>query len=228
MLRDKFIHYFQQWRERQLSRGEHWLAQHLAGRSPREKGMLLAAVVFLFSVGYYVLIWQPLSERIEQQETILQQLVAMNTRLKNAAPDIIAARKSATTTPAQVSRVISDSASAHSVVIRRIAGGTVMRVEQNNFRDMFSVYLSGPPQTQHVFCVSPAARVAHTGLAGEEWLKAFPLQAFQYGDGGDVRIVLASGRVFIFPENPRHIVHQFFVCQRTVTAYLVRITKTTG
>ena len=90
MLRDKFIHYFQQWRERQLSRGEHWLTQHLAGRSPREKGMLLAAV-------------------------------AMNTRLKNAAPDIIAARKSATTTPAQVSRVISDSASAHSVVIKRIA-----------------------------------------------------------------------------------------------------------
>ena len=74
MLRDKFIHYFQQWRERQLSRGEHWLTQHLAGRSPREKGMLLAAVVFLFSAGYYVLIWQPLSERIEQQETILQQL----------------------------------------------------------------------------------------------------------------------------------------------------------
>lgn len=56
MLRDKFIHYFQQWRERQLSRGEHWLTQHLAGRSPREKGMLLAAVVFLFSAGYYVLI----------------------------------------------------------------------------------------------------------------------------------------------------------------------------
>lgn len=41
MLRDKFIHYFQQWRERQLSRGEHWLTQHLAGRSPREKGMVL-------------------------------------------------------------------------------------------------------------------------------------------------------------------------------------------
>ena len=54
MLRDKFIHYFQQWRERQLSRSEHWLAQHLAGRSPREKGMLLAAVVFLLSAGYYV------------------------------------------------------------------------------------------------------------------------------------------------------------------------------
>lgn len=112
MLRDKFILYFQQWRERQLSRGEHWLTQHLAGRSPREKGMLLAAVVFLFSAGYYVLIWQPLSERIEQQETMLQQLVAMNARLKSAAPDIIAARKSGTTTPAQVSRVISDSACA--------------------------------------------------------------------------------------------------------------------
>ncbi len=104
-----------------------------------------------------------------------------------------------------------------------------MRVEQNNFRDMFSVYLSGPPQTQHVFCVSPAARVAHAGLAGEEWLKTFLLQAFQYGDGGDVRIVLASGRVFLFPEKPRHMVHQLFMCQWTVTAYLVRsITKTTG
>lgn len=95
MLRDKFIHYFQQWRERQLSRGEHWLTQHLAGRSPREKGMLLAAVVFLFSAGYYVLIWQPLSERIEQQETMLQQLVAMNARLKSTAPDIVAARNPA-------------------------------------------------------------------------------------------------------------------------------------
>ena len=115
MLRDKFIHYFQQWRERQLSRGEHWLAQHLAGRSPREKGMLLAAAVFLFCAVYYVLIWQPLSERIEQQETMLQQLVAMNARLKSTA------RKSGTTTQAQVSRVISDSASAHSVVIKRIA-----------------------------------------------------------------------------------------------------------
>ena len=81
----------------------------------------IPAVVFLFSAGYYVLIWQPLSERIEQQETMLQQLVAMNARLKSAAPDIIAARKSGTTTPAQVSRVISDSASAHSVAIKRIA-----------------------------------------------------------------------------------------------------------
>lgn len=94
-----------------------------------------------------------------------------------------------------------------------------MGVEQNNFRDMLSVYLSGTPQTQHVFGIPPAARVTYAGLAGKERLKAFPLQAFQYGDGGDVRIVLASGRVFIFPENPRHMVHQFFVCQRTVAYY---------
>ncbi len=98
-----------------------------------------------------------------------------------------------------------------------------MGVEQNDFRDMFSVYLSGPPQTQHVFCVSPAARVAHTGLAGEEWLKAFPLQAFQYGDGGNVRISFTAGSMPVFTENTGNIVHQFFVCQRTVTAYLVRI-----
>ncbi|EZK23611.1 hypothetical protein AB25_5295, partial [Escherichia coli 2-005-03_S1_C2] len=103
-----------------------------------------------------------------------------------------------------------------------VAGGTVMGVEQNDFRDMFSVYLSGPPQTQHVFCVSPAARVAHTGLAGEEWLKAFPLQAFQYGDGGNVRISFTAGSMPVFTENTGNIVHQFFVCQRTVTAYLVR------
>ncbi len=51
MLRDKVILSFQPCRERHLSRGALCLAQHLAGRSPREKGMLLAAVVYLFSVG---------------------------------------------------------------------------------------------------------------------------------------------------------------------------------
>ncbi|HAK5293710.1 TPA: general secretion pathway protein [Salmonella enterica] len=120
MLRNRFLHYFQQWCERQLSRGEHWLAQHLTGRSPREKGLLLATVVFLFSAGYYVLIWQPLSERIVQQETMLQQLLAMNTRLKSATPDIIAARKSGTTTSVQVSRIISESASSRGIAITRM------------------------------------------------------------------------------------------------------------
>ncbi len=70
-----------------------------------------------------------------------------------------------------------------------------MRVEQNNFRDMFSVYLSGPPQTQHVFGIFPAALVAHTGLAGEERLKAFPLQIFGDGNGGNVRIPFTAGEV---------------------------------
>ena len=103
-----------------------------------------------------------------------------------------------------------------------------MRVEQNNFRDMFSVYLSGPPQTQHVFCVSPTARVAHTGLAGEEWLEAFPLQTFKHGDGGDVRIVLASDVSFIPRKSPAHGASALHVSV-TVTAYLVcSITKTTG
>ena len=103
-----------------------------------------------------------------------------------------------------------------------------MRVEQNNFRDMFSVYLSGPPQTQHVFCVSPAARVAHTGLAGEEWLKAFPLQAFQYGDGGNVRISFTAGSMPVFTENTGNIVHQFFACQWALPTDLIYMTKTTG
>ena len=44
---------------------------------------------------------------------------------------------------------------------------------------MLTGYLSGPPQTQHMFGIFPAALVAHTGLAGEERLKAFPLQIFQ-------------------------------------------------
>ncbi|WP_435366569.1 DEAD/DEAH box helicase [Escherichia coli] len=79
---------------------------------------------------------------------------------------------------------------------------------------MFSVYLSGPPQTQHVFCVSPAARVAHAGLAGEEWLKTFLLQAFQYGDGGNVRISFTAGSMPVFTENTGNIVHQFFVFAR--------------
>ena len=74
-----------------------------------------------------------------------------------------------------------------------------MGVQQNDFRDMLSVYLPVTAQTQHVFGIFPAARVAYAGLAGEEGLKAFPLQAFQHGDGGDVRIPFASGGVLIFP-----------------------------
>ena len=103
-----------------------------------------------------------------------------------------------------------------------------MGFEQNNFRDMLSGYLPVTPQTQHVFGVFPAALVAHAGLAGEEGLKAFPLQAFQHGDGGDIRIAFTAGGMSVFPKNTRYMAHQFFVCQRTITTYLVRITKTTG
>ncbi|GDR94595.1 hypothetical protein BvCmsOUP027_03775 [Escherichia coli] len=92
---------------------------------------------------------------------------------------------------------------------------------------MLTGYLSGPPQTQHVFGIFPAALVAHAGLAGEERLKAFPLQIFQDGDGGNVRIPFTAGGVPVFSKNTRDVVHQFFACQWTVTAYLVRITKTT-
>ncbi|RDS58611.1 hypothetical protein C3984_00002 [Escherichia coli] len=92
---------------------------------------------------------------------------------------------------------------------------------------MLSVSLPVTAQTQHVFGVSPAALVAHAGLAGEEWLKTFPLQAFQYGDGGNVRIPFTAGGMPVFPKNTGYIVHQFFMCQRTVTAYLVYMTKTT-
>ncbi len=76
-----------------------------------------------------------------------------------------------------------------------------MGVEQNDFRDMLSGYLSGPPQTQHVFGVFPAVRVTYAGLAGEEWLKAFPLQTFQYGDSGNVRISFTAGSMPVFTEN---------------------------
>ncbi len=102
-----------------------------------------------------------------------------------------------------------------------------MGVQQYDFRDMLSVYLPVTAQTQHVFGIPPAARVTYAGLAGKERLKAFPLQAFQYGDGGNVRIAFTTGGMPVFPKNTGYIVHQFFMCQRTVTAYLVYMTKTT-
>lgn len=77
-----------------------------------------------------------------------------------------------------------------------------MGVQQDDFRDMLSVYLPVTAQTQHVFGIPPAARVTYAGLAGKEGLKAFPLQAFQHGDGGDPGIVLASGCVLIWEARP--------------------------
>ncbi len=77
-----------------------------------------------------------------------------------------------------------------------------MGIEQDDFRDMLSVYLPVTAQTQHVFGVSPAARVAHAGLTGEEGLKALPLQTFQHSDGGDIRIAFTAGGMPVFPKIP--------------------------
>ncbi|STJ27591.1 general secretion pathway protein YghD [Escherichia coli] len=121
MLRDKFIHYFQQWRERQLSRGEHWLAQHLAGRSPREKGMLLAAVVFLFSVGYYVLIWQAVERTDRTTGDNVAATGGDEHQTEERRAGYYGGAKIRHNNACAGIAVISDSASAHSVVIKRIA-----------------------------------------------------------------------------------------------------------
>ncbi len=102
-----------------------------------------------------------------------------------------------------------------------------MGVEQNNFRHMLTGYLSGPPQTQHMFGIFPAALVAHTGLAGEERLKAFPLQIFRTVMVGmyayrSLREVCRSS------QNTRDVVHQFFACQWALPTDLIYMTKTTG
>ncbi|MGK3503288.1 hypothetical protein ACSLO3_27665, partial [Escherichia coli] len=47
-------------------------------------------------------------------------------------------------------------------------------------------------------------------------LKAFPLQIFQDGDGGNVRIPFTAGGVPVFSKNTRDVVHQFFACQTRV------------
>jgi hypothetical protein len=77
-----------------------------------------------------------------------------------------------------------------------IAAGAVMAVEQNDFRHLFTGNLAFTAQAQHVFCVFTFALVAHTGLAGEERLKAFPLQVIQQGDGGNAGIAFTAGCMF--------------------------------
>ncbi len=76
-----------------------------------------------------------------------------------------------------------------------------MRVEQNNFRDMFSVYL--PARRRRSMCfVYPRRPGSRNGSGRRRMAESLPAAGFPVRDGGDVRIVLASGRVFIFPENP--------------------------
>ncbi len=78
-----------------------------------------------------------------------------------------------------------------------------MGVEQNNFRDMLSVYLPVTRRRSMCLCI-PGGPVTHTGLAGEEWLKAFLLQIFRDGDGGNVRIVFTAGGMSVFPKYSVH------------------------
>ena len=63
-----------------------------------------------------------------------------------------------------------------------------MRIQDDDFRHLLTVYLTSATQAQHVFGVFPLALVANLCLAGKERLKAFTLQAFEDGDGWDVGI----------------------------------------
>ena len=58
--------------------------------------------------------------------------------------------------------------------------------------------------------------------------EAFPLQIFQDGDGGNVRIPFTAGGVPVFSKNTRDVVHQFFACQWALPTDLIYMTKTTG
>ena len=82
--------------------------------------MLLAAVVFLFSAGYYVLIWQPLSERIRATGDNVAAAGGDEHPTEERRAGYLRRENPGTTTPAQVCGVISDSAR-HEVVIKRIA-----------------------------------------------------------------------------------------------------------
>lgn len=57
--------------------------------------------------------------------------------------------------------------------------------------------LPGATQAQHVFCILAAIRVAHAGLTCEKRLEALALQAFQNGDGRDIRITRTARGVLV-------------------------------
>lgn len=103
----------------------YWLQYSGLVRTRRDKRTLLIATVFLLVVGYFEFIWFPLSERIKQQDGELQQLISMNHKLITAKPDVMASRHQAkqlkTVSTLQPSQVITNSAAAKSVVIKRIA-----------------------------------------------------------------------------------------------------------
>lgn len=67
-----------------------------------------------------------------------------------------------------------------------------MAVEQNDFRYLLTGYLPFTAQAQHVLRVLSLALVAHSSLAGKEWLKAFTLQVIKQGNGRDVGVSLTA------------------------------------
>ena len=124
MLRHEFIQFFNHYRDRWSNAVENWVTQYYVGRSLREKGLLIGALLIMFCAGYYSLLWQPLNIRIEQQERELQQLNTLLKNLQTATPDIISARQKRATfdklSISQISQIINTTSSIHSIVIRQI------------------------------------------------------------------------------------------------------------
>ena len=67
-----------------------------------------------------------------------------------------------------------------------------MAVEDDDFRDVLTVYLPGATQAEQMFCVLPATRVTHTALAGKKGMKPFTLEVLQQGDGRDVSVAVRA------------------------------------
>ncbi len=76
-----------------------------------------------------------------------------------------------------------------------------MRVEQNNFRAC-SPFISPARRRRSMCFVYPGGPGRAHGSGRRRMAESLPAQAFQYGDGGDVRIVLASGRGLSSPKIP--------------------------
>lgn len=103
-----------------------------------------------------------------------------------------------------------------------------MAVEQNDFWHLLTGDLPLTAQAQHVFGVLTLALVAHSGLAGKEWLKAFLLQAIKQCDGRDVGVAVRAGFVLVGTKYTGNMEHQFVVRQWTVAANLVNPSEAAG
>jgi hypothetical protein len=70
--------------------------------------------------------------------------------------------------------------------------------------------------------------VTYPCLTGKKWLEAFPLQAVEQGDGGDIGISFTAGGMLFFTEHAGGMLHQFFMGKGAVAAYQINATKTAG